>query len=97
MTVVARCALVFGVLPVRLNGLAFESSCHRKNRRARRAPREVLSADYADERRLRKWAVFIFVHLRNLRIGSHPRGDRARCGHAQTFAGMEFVAGVELV
>jgi hypothetical protein len=38
MTVVARCALVFGVLTVRFNGLAFESSCHTKNRRACRAP-----------------------------------------------------------
>src|SRR3954447_11307258 len=34
----ARGPLLFGILPIRLNCLAFESSCHEKNRRARRAP-----------------------------------------------------------
>jgi len=38
LAVAARSALLLSVLPVRLNGLAFESSCHGKNRRARRAP-----------------------------------------------------------
>src|SRR3954447_24434332 len=38
LPVAARGALVLGILPIRLNCLAFESSCHRKNRRARRAP-----------------------------------------------------------
>src|SRR5207302_11104613 len=38
LPVAARGALVLGILPIRLNRLAFESSCHEKNRRARRAP-----------------------------------------------------------
>jgi len=32
LPVAARGALVLGILPIRLNSLAFESSCHEKNR-----------------------------------------------------------------
>jgi len=46
----ARGALILGILPIRLNRLAFESSCHGKNRvHAARPPANASSFDAANE------------------------------------------------